>query len=391
MLLFLLLSILLSSSSFRILQHPLEKRISYVYGIGDITKLDVNIKQELRNLFQKYPLLIFKDVNDVSPKEFLNFIKEFDVERDDDALNNPQDNTHQMLQPFDQFPDCNHVAPRGNIELINYYDIKNIKIEPFDLFVNNYVWHTDILGHEFKLPNVVTGFYLIEQPLIGGDTDFISGETIYENLSKEEQLACNNILTEINRRKFVTRSLEIDYGGIQRSEEYEERLDGNCKIPIVFAPDNIHEKPRVLLMPTFFENVVGWNIKDSREWIKNFMCEKVLPHRVSIQWKKNDLAVFNNRRFMHSSTPTRNYMDCQFSPKRLLLQTFIPTNKPLLGIKPLDSNVYSCFNLKWIKDDAVSIKSAHDHIKYSIATSVKNNITAYDDKYYVLAKKPKKQ
>jgi alpha-ketoglutarate-dependent taurine dioxygenase len=52
-----------------------------------------------------------------------------------------------------------------------------------------------------------------------------------------------------------------------------------------------------------------WSIKESREWIKTFMNKKVLPHRVSIQWKKEDLAIFNNRRFIHSSTLGRNYLD----------------------------------------------------------------------------------
>ena len=375
------------SSSFNLLQHPLEKRIGYIYGINDIKNIDKQTMNNLYELFNTYPLLIFKNLENVSPNNFINFLKNFDKDHDLEAIENPDKYLDQMLQPFDQFPDCKHVAPRGNVELKDYYNIKSINVKPSSEFINNYVWHTDILGHEYKLPNVITGFYIVEQPLIGGDTDFISGETIYENLSKKEKLASENILIEINRRKFITKKLETDYAGISRLENYEEIEEGNTQIPLVFAPDNYLEKPRILLLPTFFEKVVGWNIKESRLWIKNFMINKVLPHRVSIQWKKGDLAVFNNRRFIHSSTPARNYLDNKESSKRLLLQTFIPTNRPLLGIKPSDYNLYACYNSKWIKNQEKSIISAYDCINFSIKMSLKNNETTYDNKYYVLSKK----
>jgi alpha-ketoglutarate-dependent taurine dioxygenase len=251
-----------------------------------------------------------------------------------------------------------------------------------------------MLGHEYKLPNVITGFYLIEQPLIGGDTDFISGETIYENLSVQEKLATHNILIEINRRKFITKNLEIDYSGVNRLEKFQSREDGNTQIPLVFLSniDNEFEKPSILIMPTFFERVVGWSIEESREWIKKFMINNVLPHRVSIQWKKGDLAVFNNRRFIHSSTPARNYLDNSNSNKRLLLQTFIPTNKPLYSIKPLDENVYSCYNVRWLNDQEKAIISAYNCIKFANKMSNNNNIDHLinSEKYYILSKKMEK-
>jgi alpha-ketoglutarate-dependent taurine dioxygenase len=339
----------------------------------------------LHETFKTHPLLIFKGLDTISPIEFLNFVKCFDKDHDKDALQDPENHQPQMLQPFDQFPDCKHVAPRGNIELLDFYNIKHINVTPYDSFINNYVWHTDILGHEYKLPNVVTGFYIMEQPLIGGDTDFISGETIYENLTPKEQLATHNMLIEINRRKFITNSIEIDYAGVNRLESFEEYEDGNTRIPLVYAPDNIYEKPRILIMPTFFERVVGWNVKDSRKWIQNFMCTKVLPHRVTVQWKKGDLAVFNNRRFMHSSTPARNYMDNKDSSRRLLLQTFIPTTKPIMSIKPSEKNVYACYNVNWINDQERAIISAHDNIKFANNKIKQNNETIdKNNNYYRL-------
>ena len=361
------------SQGFKLIQHPLEKHIAYIDGLTekDIKDIDKTTMFQLQELFKIHPLLIFKGIYNVSPTEFINFVKNFDKDCDIDSLENPQKNKDQLLQPFAQFPDCNHVAPKGNIELINYYGITNLNVKPEG--INKYLWHTDILGHEYKLPGVVSGFYIIEQPLIGGDTDFISGETIYENLSNEEQLASHNILIEINRKKFFTGSVQMDYAGVNRLESFEPQEDGNTRIPLVFAPDDIGEKPRILLMPSYFEKVVGWNIQDSREWIHKFMVKNVLPYRTSIQWKKGDLAVLNNRRFIHSSTPARNYLDNTDSSKRLLFVTFIPTNRPLFGIKPSYKNVHACYNVKWCKDKTQSVLAAHENIKFVINTSKKNN------------------
>ena len=361
------------SQGFKLIQHPLEKRIAYIDGLTekDIKDIDKSTMFQLQELFKIHPLLIFKGIENLSPTEFMDFVKNFDKDCDIDSLENPQKNKDQLLQPFAQFPDCIHVAPKGNIELINYYGIKNLNVKPEG--INKYLWHTDILGHEYKLPGVVSGFYIIEQPLIGGDTDFISGETIYENLSNEEQLASHNILIEINRKKFFTGKVQIDYAGVNRLESFEPQEDGNTRIPLVFAPDDIGEKPRILLMPSYFEKVVGWNIQDSREWIHKFMVKNVLPYRTSIQWKKGDLAVLNNRRFIHSAAPSRNYLDNIDSSKRLLFVTFIPTNRPLFGIKPSYKNVHACYNVKWCKDKTQSLLAAHENIKFVINTSRKNN------------------
>jgi len=380
-----------TASAIRIIEHPLEKRIAYVYGVKS-TFIGESKLAELTALFREYPLLIFKDLQNINPNTFINFVKRFDNECDEAAIRSPDEYPNQMLQPFYQLPDCKHVAPIGNVELFDFYDIKNIRINPANAFINNYLWHSDILGHEFKLPNVVTGFYIIEQPLIGGDTDFISGETVYENMNLEEQTASQNVLIEINRRKFLINEVEIDYSGVNRLEPFVAKQDGKTKIPLVFAADPNNrefEKPRVLIMPSFFEKISGLNVNDSRKWIRRFMNEKVLPHRVSIQWKKGDLAIFNNRRFMHSSTPARNYMDNADSSKRLLLQTFIPTKRPIYGIMPSHKNSLAGYNVNWFENQEDSMITTHDHYKFAKSQEMKNrnaNETINTNDNYVLFK-----
>jgi alpha-ketoglutarate-dependent taurine dioxygenase len=386
--LFYLLLLKNTIQSLKIINHPFESRAAYVYGIKNLNRVDTSIIKELQYVFKRSPLLIFKDVDPPSPNEFIDFLKHFDEDCDLESLYNPSKYPNQLLQPFDQFPDCRHVAPRGNAEITNFYNIKNIKVKPMDTFINNYLWHTDLLGHEYKLPNVITGFYIVEQPLIGGDTDFISGETIYESLSEELQEASKNMLLEINRHKFILKNKKLDYAGASRLEPYENYSEGKSYLPLVFAPDSTNEKPKVLILPSFFEKVVGWNVDESRAWIKNFMIDHVLPHRISIQWKKNDLGIFNNRRFMHSSTPARNYLEFTESSKRLLLQTFLPTNKPLLGIKPIKNNNNSIYNVKWILDKNKSNNTSNELLKYSITTNLYNNKQNETELYYPIVIKP---
>jgi len=119
------------------------------------------------------------------------------------------------------------------------------------------------------------------------------------------------------------------------------------------------------------------------------MKTKVLPHRVSVQWQKGDLAILNNRRFMHSSTPSRNYMENDSGNQRLLLQTFIPTTSPLLSYKPPENTSYSCYNAKWIKDQEKSIFASHSHHEYVKQQEKKfAHIQCESNKYVVAALPP---
>jgi alpha-ketoglutarate-dependent taurine dioxygenase len=355
---------IIKTTAFKLIEHPLEPRAGYIYGLKNINKLNRNIIEELKELFIEKPLLVLKDVDSPTPNQFIKFLSHFDEDCDYLAIKNPDKYPSRMLQPFDSFPNCKHVAPRGNAQIDNFYDIKNITVKPGEAFINNYVWHTDLLGHETKLPGVITGFYIVENPLIGGDTDFISGETIYENLNFNEKLTAQNMLIEINRLKFAIKKIETDYSGSNRLEHYEQYDAGYNRIPLIFAPYYKDESPSVLLLPSFFERVVGWSVEESREWIKQFMYKNVLPHRFSVQWKKGDLCVFNNRRFMHSSTPARNYLSFEDSSKRLLLQTFLPTKRPMYGIVPYFTDINAAMNTQWNKNEDNVILSQGEFFKY---------------------------
>jgi hypothetical protein len=94
------------------------------------------------------------------------------------------------------------------------------------------------------------------------------------------------------------------------------------------------------------------------------MLEKVLPHRVSIQWRKGDLAVFHNRRFMLSPTPARNYLDNAFDNQRLLLKILVPTNRPLMGVIPSVENYEASYRVGWLADLQDCLSTVMEHVRF---------------------------
>ncbi len=321
--------------SYKFIPHPLEKRISYVEGIQDVRKISKSVLDECKQYFkEKSPMLIFKNQPELTPNEFLEFSKLFDDKRDEDAIsskikNQSYWNMNQMLQPFDQFPDCKHVAPRGNYFLEDYYGFENLQIYPTDYFKDRYLWHADTWAHNYKRMNRVTGFYIVKQPLIGGETDFISGETIYENLSEEDKALYKKIVLIVSRESFLQSRSPMDFSGAEfdKSVKFVNPSKKSLSYsPLIIMPEeNSFSKPALIITPMLVQRIKGFPLDNSREFIKHLVINKLLPHRVTIQWKEGDLAIVNNRVFIHSSTPANYYLNNKFSNERFLLQTFIPT------------------------------------------------------------------
>ena len=314
--------------SYKTFVHPIENRCLYVNNL----KFPINQRDviELKNLFNIYPLLIFRNPNKkLMPNEFIEFLQIFDDDCDVEAIQHPDDYPNQMLQPFHQFPDCKHVAPRGNFYKNNLFGIEKINVKPGNQFTFNYVWHTDLLGHPVKNPGIVTGFHILKTPLIGGDTDFISGETVYENLKPDTIKLLNESRVIINRNNFAFGNKIMDYSGSYRIRDTDTKFpEHNVKLPIIFPPETVYQTHKVLFMPSFVENIVGLSIEETDKKMKYFMEKFVLPHRFSIQWVEGDICVFNNRCFIHSSTPARNYLELD-NKERLLFQVFLPTKNIL--------------------------------------------------------------
>jgi hypothetical protein len=295
-------NIFIIANCYKFSVHPLENKCAFVYEC-DIERPNTKI---LLELFNDYPLLIFRNninSNNINPKKFIDFLTIFDPNADIEAINNPDLYPEQLLQPFDQFPDCKHVAPIGNFNR------------------KNYVWNADMLGHKSKKLNKITGFHIFEQPLIGGNTDFISGETIYDNLPDIYKDKIKNVKVVVNRKNFYFGNKEMDYSGSYKIQDSNIKFpEDNIILPIFFPTEE--KKGSILLLPSFIENIVGISDRESNKLMKHFMINHVLPYRISIQWKKGDICVLNNKKYIHSDTPAINFIE---KNERLLFQAFVPT------------------------------------------------------------------
>jgi hypothetical protein len=121
----------------------------------------------------------------------------------------------------------------------------------------------------------------------------------------------------------------MDYSGSYKIKDTDTKFpEHNVKIPIIYPPETEYQTHKVLIMPSFVENIVGFNFEETNKKMKYFMEKFVLPHRFSIQWKERDICVFNNRCFIHSSTPAKNYLELD-NNERLLFQVFLPTKNIL--------------------------------------------------------------
>ena len=323
--------------SYKFIPHPLEKRISYVEGIRDVRKIKKSELDDCKQYFkEKSPMIIFKNQPKLTANEFLEFSKLFDDKRDEDAIssktkNQSYWNMNQMLQPFDQFPECKHVAPRGNYFLEDYYGFENLQVYPSDYFKDKYLWHADTWAHNSKTMNRITAFYIIKHPLIGGETDFISGETIYENLSYNEKSLYKKITLVVSRESFLQNKSPMDFSGAEFDKNYEFVKPSKKSLsysPLIIMPEKpSFSKPSLIITPMLVQKIKGVSVPKSRKFIKHLVNKNMLPHRVTIQWKEGDLAIVNNRAFIHSSTPANYYLNNKFSNERFLLQTFIPTKE----------------------------------------------------------------
>ena len=103
----------------------------------------------------------------------------------------------------------------------------------------------------------------------------------------------------------------------------------SCSRVVIMPKEKSFAKPSFIISPILVQRIKGSTVKKTRKWIEYVVNNYLLPHRVTIQWKEGDLAIFNNKLFIHSSTPANNYLNNKFSNERFLLQTFIPTKEDL--------------------------------------------------------------
>lgn len=277
----------------------------------DVSKLTKQDQSELKILFDKVPLLVFKDQK-VKPRDYYNLCCLFDDKHTDEIL-------HPFYDTIIQ--DTPQVTLRGSGIIKDLYGYKNKEILNGDDFKYNHVWHQDLVGKKDQLPPVVSGLYNLITPSVGGDTLFASLEDAYDNMDYSLQQGINDLNVEYTNKYL---DLNFDYSGIN--------LDLNNDIietvePFVTFSNRYRTRKSLMISPNRFVKFDLLDYEDSKDLLRNVMKKYVLHHDNIIEhkWEDNDLVIFNNRKLIHTSSPT-----CEYSNEnRCFMLCFLGTTEPI--------------------------------------------------------------
>jgi alpha-ketoglutarate-dependent taurine dioxygenase len=292
----------------------------------DIKKVNEYDKEDLVKLFKAVPILMFKNQN-LNPKDFYEFCKVFD-NKNNDRIIHPFHNSHVDYVP--------QVAIRGNCYIKDLYGIKDSMLKYSGPFKHTAVWHQDIVGVSEHKPPIVSSIYMLKTPPIGGETMLASMEAAYDNIDM-------NLKKELNQYNVIYSNSEnnvmntyYDYTGYNRINVNTDnnnmpKKTGTTIInrePLVIYTDECKNKKALLLSPFRFEKFDKMSCEDSFDLYRELMGKYILnkDNIVKIKWEMNDLLIFNNRKLIHSSSPSIEYE----SYERLYYSCFLGTDAPII-------------------------------------------------------------
>jgi alpha-ketoglutarate-dependent taurine dioxygenase len=315
------------SSSMKVSFPTLNKNLAVINNI-DIKKVNEFDKGELTKLFNSVPMLMFKNQN-LNPKEFYEFCKVFDTKSND-----------RVVHPFhyskvDYVP---QVAIRGNCYIKDLYGLKDVTLKYSGPFKNTAIWHQDIVGINEHRPPIVSSIYMLKTPPVGGETMFASMETAYDNLdfNLKKELKYYNVIYSNSDTEDNVMNTYYDYTGYNRiniNTDINKPIvkSGTTIInrePLVIYTDECKNKKALMISPFRFAKFDKMSREDSFDLYRELMGKYILNKEniVKIKWEMNDLLIFNNRKLIHSSSPSLEYENYE----RLYYSCFLGTDAPII-------------------------------------------------------------
>lgn len=301
------------------------KNLAVINNI-DVKKVNEYDKSELANLFKAVPMLIFKNQN-LNPKDFYEFCKVFDSKSND-----------RIIHPFhnSQVDYVPQVAIRGNCYIKDLYGLKDVTLKYSGPFKHTAVWHQDIVGVSDHKPPIVSSIYMLKSPPVGGESMFASMEAAYDNIDM-------NLKKELNQYNVIYSNSEnnvmntyYDYTGYNRINintdiNMPKQKSGTTIInrePLVIYTDECKNKKALMLSPFRYAKFDKMSCEDSYDLYRELMSKYILnkDNIVKIKWEMNDLLIFNNRKLIHSSSPSIEYENYE----RLYYSCFLGTDAPII-------------------------------------------------------------
>jgi alpha-ketoglutarate-dependent taurine dioxygenase len=98
--------------------------------------------------------------------------------------------------------------------------------------------------------------------------------------------------------------------------------------PLVIYTDECKNKKALMLSPFRYSKFDKMSCEDSYDLYRELMYKYILnkDNIVKIKWEMNDLLIFNNRKLIHSSSPSIEYENYE----RLYYSCFLGTDAPII-------------------------------------------------------------
>tara|TARA_B110000305_G_C19465599_1_gene657681 strand:+ start:10301 stop:11296 length:996 start_codon:yes stop_codon:yes gene_type:complete len=269
----------------------------------NVNKLSTNDIEDLNFFFKSTPVLIFKN-QILTPTQHYEFCKLFDKQH-----------TNNIVHPFKDtlIPECPQIALRGKGYINDVFGVKDTFIQNGQSFRYNRVWHQDLVGCKNNLPTKISSMYMLKVPEKGGSTLFASLENGYDNLCRS-----HNKFKYLNLKccysSYHSLNAFMDYTGYNRIDKYWSNNIENLKQlkneviiqPLVVYPDAKSRRKTLMLSPNKFYSFFGIDPEKSQEILREICSQYIFrsDNIGTIAYKKNDLIIFNNRKVIHTSTPT---------------------------------------------------------------------------------------
>ncbi len=284
----------------------------------NLNKINDETKSDLQYLFKTTPVLVFEKQNLLPEEQY--YISSFF----DEKYNN------QVMHPFNTaVPSVDQIAIRGK-GIANHFGVDNVPIHVGKTFKYTEVWHQDLVGVKDVLPPIVSSMYMIETPEWGGKTKFASLENAYESMSYLYKSFYKN--TESTYLYDNNNLPEIDFTGYGRIDKYwkndltEELKSTMVTQPLIIYPTEKSTKKTFMITPNKLYKFNTLTPSESQEKMRYIMKNFILAKNNvgTLSYRKNDFVIFNNRKVIHTSTPTEEY-----SKDRILSILFLGTDEPL--------------------------------------------------------------
>lgn len=311
------------SSSYTITFPSIKRNYAIVSNINIKYMSDYD-KMEFARLFNAVPLIMFKNQR-INPIEYYEFCKLFD-----------NLHTNEIIHPFEN--SCVDIVPqislRGNCYIKDLHGIKDTYLQYSDPFKNTLVWHQDIVGQGTHLPPVLSSMYMIKSPPRGGNTLFASLEDAYDSIDKDLKNKLVELKVIYSNAKTGTMNTYFDYTGYNRVRANELIIKNEetiiSRAPLVVYSSSSRNRKSLMLSPFRFVKFDKMTSEDSFDLYRELMSKNIVnkDNIIDIKWENNDLLIFNNRKLIHTSTPTLEYK----GNDRLYYSCFLGTKTPITSV-----------------------------------------------------------